>query len=140
MDNIIRIFTDGGCSGNPGPMGIGVVVELQKSAPIIISDYAGEGTNNQAEYLALLKALEVIYHQTLKSTKICSDSNLMVQQVNGKWKCKDNGLIPLCNKAKDKIKWLKNNGFTITLEHIPREINVADIPAKNGYKNRKVDE
>lgn len=134
MAEPIRVFTDGACSPNPGKMGIGVVVEWQGKSPTIISKYYGEGTNNIAEYSALLEALKFIYDNEIKVVRLLSDSNLMVSQVNGKWRCKDSTLIPLCNKSKERIKWLKSNGYNVTLEYIPREFNLADEPAKRGSK------
>jgi len=135
MSTPIRIFTDGACSPNPGNMGIGVVVEWQgKTPPTIISEYAGKGTNNIAEYTALNEALLYIYQQTIKNCVIHSDSKLMVNQVNGNWKCKDSTLLPLCIKAQERIKWLRKNLFNVELVYIKRDLNLADEPAKQGSK------
>jgi ribonuclease HI len=129
---MIRIFTDGACQPNPGHMGIGVLIEWGNKLPTIISYYGGEGTNNIAEYMALLEALKQINDNDIRVVVIKSDSNLMVSQVNGKWKCNDQALKEKCNLAQNRIKDLKSKGFSITLEYIPREFNVADTPAKKG--------
>lgn len=131
----IRVFIDGGCSGNPGPMGSGVVVELQNGAmPIVKSFGEGFGTNNIAEYRALLRAFDIIEEEKIMLVKICSDSNLMVQQVNKKWQCRNGDLQILLKKVWEKKKELEEKGYKIEIVHIPRELNPADTPAKNGVK------
>lgn len=134
---MIRIFTDGAAQPNPGHKGIGVVVEWQGKAPLIISEYTGEGSNNQAEYEALLRALGVIRNEEIKICTIHSDSNLMVQQVNGNWKCNDSTLIQYRDLAQKRLEWLKDNGFKVELVYIKREFNLADNPAKLGAKKEK---
>lgn len=139
MAQPIRIFCDGACSGNGSDnahTGIGVVVEWQGKAPLIVSKYTGHGTNNTAEYNGLLEALNIIKDENIKLAKIHSDSNLIVNQVNGNWKCKDSTLKQLLFKTQKRIEWLKEKGFKIALIYIPRELNVADGPAKEGSKNR----
>lgn len=120
----------------PGKMGVGIVIEWQSTAPEIISNYIGEGTNNVAEYTALIDALMLIRDKTIMDVIIHSDSNLMVNQVNGNWKCKDVNLKQLCFKAQKRIEWLKERGYKIELKYIPRELNLADEPAKLGSKKR----
>lgn len=133
----IRVFTDGACQPNPGHKGLGVVVEWQGKKPYILSKYAGEGTNNEAEYEALLEALQIIRDEHIKDSIIHSDSNLMVNQVNGNWACRDAKLKPLQFKAQKRIEWLKENGFKVELIYIPRELNLADEPAKLGAQKGK---
>lgn len=137
MGIMIRIFTDGAAQPNPGSMGIGVVIEWQGKKPTIISEYIGEGTNNVAEYSALNKALEFINKEQLMDVKIHSDSNLMVQQVNGNWKCKDATLKQHCDLAKRRIDWLIQKGYKVELVYIPRDLNLADNPAKLGAEKGK---
>lgn len=133
---MINIFTDGACSGNGTPTskaGIGVVIEWNNTLPDIVSKFYGIGkSNNEAEYGALLEALQQIKDKNIKSCVIKSDSNLMVNQVNGKFRCKDAKLILLKDKAESRMRWLKDRGFQISLEYIPREFNLADNPAKKG--------
>jgi ribonuclease HI len=133
----IRIFTDGACTGNGTPnqiAGIGVVVEWQGIKPLILSKYLGNKSNNEAEYAALIEALQIIKDENIKDVIIHSDSNLMVNQVNGNWKCRNASLQSLKDKAQNRINWLKNNGFKVELVYIPRELNLADTPAKEGKK------
>lgn len=133
----IRIFIDGACQPNPGHKGLGIVIEWQGKNPTIISKYAGEGTNNEAEYEAFIESLQAIKEENIKEVIVHSDSNLMVQQVNGNWQCRDLKLKPLLFKAQKRIEWLKNNNYNVELIYIPRELNLADTPAKNGCKKRE---
>jgi ribonuclease HI len=79
----------------------------------------------------------MIKDEVIKDAVIKSDSNLMVNQVNGKWKCKDSSLQVLCFKAQKRIDWLKSHGYKVELEYIPREFNLADEPAKLGAEEGK---
>ena len=131
----IRVFTDGACSGNgtaSALTGIGVVVEWVGKQPTVISKPYGHGTNNTAEYNALLEALQYIYDEKIMVVEINADSNLMVSQVNGVWKCKDATLKELCTLAQKRINHLIQNGYDVKLQYIRREFNLADEPAKRG--------
>lgn len=135
----IRIFTDGACSGNGttnSEAGIGVVVEWQNKKPTIISEYLGEGlTNNIAEYRGVIKALDFIYHNQISNVEINSDSKLIVNQINGNWRCKDSKLKPLLIKSQKKLNYLRNKlNYNIDIVYIPRKFNLADEPAKNSLK------
>ena len=133
----IRIFTDGAAQPNTGHKGLGVVVEWQGKTPLVLSKYAGVGTNNEAEYEAFIESLQIIKDENIKDCTIHSDSNLMVNQVNGKWQCKDLKLKSLLFKASKRLDWLKNNGHKIEVIYIPRELNLADEPAKQGAMKGK---
>ncbi len=114
------IFTDGGARGNPGPAAIGVVVDNHPySMPI------GETTNNIAEYqaviFALKKAKALIGKEKAKKTDIelRSDSELLVKQLNGEYKIKNEDLQRLFVEV-----WnLKQDFHSVTFRHIPREEN-----------------
>lgn len=121
----------------PGKMGIGVVIEWINKKPEIISKGIGHGTNNIAEYSALLEALLQIKNKEIKVCTIHSDSNLMVQQTVGTWKCNDATLKELNFKAKKRIEWLRENGFKVDLVYTRREFNLADEPAKRGCSMNK---
>lgn len=135
MKNII-IHTDGGARGNPGPAGIGVLIERDKQANretdnsdnrVEISKYIGEATNNQAEYQAVVEALKYIkenYSEEDIEVKFYLDSELVVEQLSGKYKVKNEGLKPLFWEARDLILKL---GGKISFFHVLREKNqVAD--------------
>lgn len=94
----------------------------------------GDRTNNEAEYYALLKALELIEEKRVEKTTreiprgvaqilIRSDSQLVVNQVNGDWRVEDSKLIELCDLAKDSVEKLGN----VRLEWVPREENFAGL-------------
>ncbi|KKP79514.1 MAG: hypothetical protein A2271_01615 [Candidatus Moranbacteria bacterium RIFOXYA12_FULL_35_19] len=126
MQNFIKIFTDGGSRGNPGPAGIGVYVEtLEKK----YGEYIGEATNNVAEYSALIYGLkklkQLLGKDKTKQYEIeCNlDSELIVKQMNHEYKIKDENVqknfIEIWNLMLD----FKN----VIFKHIPREENkVAD--------------
>ncbi len=123
---MLIIYTDGACFGNPGPMGIGLVVYKGKEKLMEVSEYAGEGTNNKAEYLALIRALEIAKKVGEKEVHIRTDSQLIEKQIKGEYKVKNAGLKPLKAKADALMAELK-----VKIEHITREKNEhADELAK----------
>ena len=116
------IYTDGGARGNPGPAAIGAVVDGKEYAEAI-----GETTNNVAEYkaaiFALKKARHLLGHETAKEAEveINSDSELMVNQLNGKYKVRESDLKTLFVEV-----WnLKQDFKKVTFNRIPREENKA---------------
>lgn len=117
----LKTFTDGGARGNPGPAGIGVVIK-DESGEVVYKKgkYIGKTTNNQAEYQALIFALEKAHE--LKATEVACylDSELVVKQVKGEYKVKEPTLAMLYLKV-----WnLKNKFSSISFHHIYREKNV----------------
>lgn len=96
MKNKITIFTDGGARGNPGPAGIGIVIEGLSGGKQSFAEYIGETTNNEAEYRALITALQKLKKlagkKKLDQIDCYADSELMVKQLNGEYKVKDTNL------------------------------------------------
>lgn len=87
------IYTDGGSRGNPGPAGAGFI--LTDAGGKVIQGkgiFLGETTNNVAEYTGLLRALEAAKKHNADSVKVFSDSELMVRQINGRYKVKSDKL------------------------------------------------
>ncbi len=124
------IKSDGASSGNPGPSGIGAVIEIGEKR-ITISEPIGKATNNVAEYTALVKALEIAQANGAERVKIYLDSELLVRQLNGIYRVKNKQLIPLYSRVVQILNGLK--GYNII--HIPREENRdADALAKNAVK------
>ncbi len=119
MEDLV-IYTDGGARGNPGPAGIGIVF-FNKENKVIkeFCKYIGESTNNQAEYTALYTALRKASELGYKNIHIFLDSELVVRQMLGIYKVKNNKLKELYNKIKELEKNFKN----IEYHHIPREKN-----------------
>jgi len=115
---MLVIFTDGASLGNPGPMGIGVVIYRDGFVIEELSEYLGHGTNNIAEYTAVIRALETVHELGDSEAHIKSDSQLVVRQLNGEYKVRDLELRPL----KERIEHLCK-GLQVRFEHIPREKN-----------------
>jgi len=97
------IYIDGASRGNPGPSGIGAVIYDGKDEIKKIYKYIGEGTNNEAEYEALILALKEAIDLKYFSVKVFSDSELLVKQINGDYRVLDSKLEKLFNKAYKEI-------------------------------------
>ncbi|KAF0132701.1 MAG: ribonuclease H [Candidatus Saganbacteria bacterium] len=123
------IFTDGAARGNPGPAGIGVVIFKNSKIISEISDYIGKTTNNVAEYIALTRGLEEALLLGEKEVEVNADSELVVKQIKGEYKVKNEGLAPLHYNAQALIKKFKR----FNIKYIPREKNeLADRLANKG--------
>lgn len=125
---MITAYTDGACMGNPGPMGIGVVIYRDGVMVEQLSEFIGDGTNNMAEYKAIIKALETAHSMGETVVQIKSDSELVVKQLNREYRVKDPGLLPLRREVERLC-----GGMKVSFEHIPREKNgMADSLSKEG--------
>ena len=114
------IFTDGASRGNPGPSAIGAAIKDEQDRLIAsISQLIGSTTNNQAEYRAIIAALEEAIRLGANQVDMRSDSELVVRQINGQYRVKEASLKPLYQKVKQLQSQLE--GFTII--HIPRRQN-----------------
>ena len=129
----IKIFSDGGARGNPGPAAVGGVIRQLDKETKRISRYIGNATNNQAEYRAVIEALtwvkENFANHTSNYTPGMSekveiecflDSELIVEQLNQRYKIKNEGLKPLFWQVRDLVITL---GGKVTFKYIPREKN-----------------
>jgi len=122
----LKIYTDGGARGNPGPAACGAVIKNEKEEIILeASKFIGIATNNQAEYKALILALEEVQNIFTKEKpgekhiECHLDSELVVKQLNREYKIKNEGLKPLFARARDLISSFDSVKFT----YIPREKN-----------------
>ncbi|MBA7621443.1 Bifunctional protein [subsurface metagenome] len=114
------ICADGAARGNPGPAAIGATIKDEQGKLVAsISQRIGTTTNNQAEYKAIITALEKAISLGAKHVELKSDSELVVRQISGKYRVKNANLKPLYQKVKQLIVSLE--GFTIA--HIPRQQN-----------------
>ena len=114
------INTDGASRGNPGPSAIGITIKSEKGELLAsISKNIGKTTNNQAEYRAVIEALEKAVTLGVSGVELRSDSELLVRQINGRYRVKAAVLKPLY----DKVVTLKNRFETFAVKHIPREQN-----------------
>jgi len=116
----IKIFTDGGARGNPGPAAIGIVIKDGNNKTLKEhSEYIGKATNNQAEYQALIKGLELAKGFKPLEVICYLDSELLVKQMKQEYKVKDKDLQPLFVKAWNAAIGLKK----VIYQHVPRELN-----------------
>jgi ribonuclease HI len=116
-DGTIIVYADGACSGNPGPAGIGVVVQ-DGSVRRELSQYLGEGTNNIAELTALMEAAVVI-DAPERPVRMHTDSRYAIGVLSQGWKAKANQ--ELVARAKQALSRLKD----LQLIHVPGHAGVV---------------
>ncbi len=113
-----KLYTDGGCLGNPGKSAAGMVIfddmgrEVYKG-----SVYLGEGTNNTAEYSAVLEGIKAAKYLKISSLEVYSDSELIIRQINKLYKVKSDTL----RVYKEKIDELAEGFEKISFIHLKRE-------------------
>jgi ribonuclease HI len=118
--NKLIIYTDGGARNNPGPAGIGAVLLDEKGNEVAsLSKYIGEATNNQAEYKAVIAALEKAKELGVEELEFYLDSELVVRQLNREYRVKDKDLAPLFVQIYNAALGFKKVSFN----HVPREQN-----------------
>ena len=116
----IVMHIDGGSRGNPGPAAFAVVVEDAGGARLhAFSNSLGETTNNVAEYQGLLAALNYALSHHHPRVKVISDSELLVRQMQGRYKVKSADLKPLFQQAQEIARKLE----AFSIEHVRREQN-----------------
>jgi len=129
----LKIFTDGGARGNPGPAGVGAVIENEKGDILFKGGkYIGETTNNQAEYQAVIFALEKAKELKGVELDFYLDSQLVVEQLNGNYKVKN----PELAKQFLKIYNLQQQFKKVNYTHVYREENkLADQMVNEAIDN-----
>jgi len=126
--------TDGGSRGNPGPAGAGFVIELDQEIICRGGRFLGSQTNNYAEYMALIWGLENVAALGYSAVTVMADSELMVKQVNGIYRVKNEGLKPLHAKASALLR----SFATTRVVHVRREFNeAADAMANEAMDTRQ---
>ncbi len=127
-------YVDGGSLGNPGPSGIGVIIDGCESGPIRISKWIGHQDNNVAEYVALMEALQYAVSQKAQSLHVYSDSEVVVRQMCGEYTCRSSRLYSLhwtCRKLARALKF--------SISHVPRENNAeANRLANTAVRRRRI--
>ena len=114
------MYTDGAARGNPGPAGLGVVIEDDKGMRVRgLHRWLGVATNNEAEYHALIEGLKAVSEWKPDRLEIYLDSKLVVEQMNGRWKVKDARMQSLQTKAKDLLASFPE----VEIKHVERERN-----------------
>lgn len=118
--NSVSIYTDGGSRGNPGKSGIGIVI-YDHTGELIQEhgEYIGIGTNNEAEYKAVVKAFELLSTYSNIELHFYCDSLLVVKQLKGEYKIKNARMKALW----EKIKSVEQKFKSVSYHHIPREKN-----------------
>ena len=117
----VHLFTDGGSRGNPGQAAVGVVLEDPTEGVVLKEHYERIGieTNNVAEYMALIKGLQLVQDFHPNHLVCHLDSELVVKQLNGEYKVKMPSLQPLVQQIHD----LSKDFAHIQFQHIPRRDN-----------------
>jgi len=115
-----KLYVDGASRGNPGLSGAGAVI-IDPSGAVIkrLKKFLGSATNNTAEYQALLMGLEAAKALHISSLTVHADSELMVKQLNGQYRVKSPGLLPLYDSARVLIKAFNS----VSVKHVYREDN-----------------
>ena len=114
----VKIYTDGGARGNPGPAAYGVVINSDDDKRLAeFGQYIGVGTNNEAEYMGLLAALGKAKQLGADEAEIASDSELMVKQLLGIYRVKAENLRPLFDEACKRLATLRH----FSIRHVRRD-------------------
>ena len=111
-------YVDGGCLGNPGPSGIGVIISGPAEGPVHIAKWIGHQDNNVAEYAALMEALQFAVARKAQRLHVYSDSEVVVRQMTGEYVCRSPRLYSLhwtCRKLARSLKF--------SISHVRREFN-----------------
>lgn len=127
----LLLHTDGAAKGNPGPSGIGVALyrENETEPLATVAEYIGESTNNVAEYRALIRGLSEALLRGADSVSVRTDSELMVRQLEGRYKVSAPQIAPLHAEAKRALAKFSR----VDLKHVPRAQNaLADKLANQG--------
>jgi ribonuclease HI len=123
-------MVDGAARGNPGTAGCGAAIYDETGAVVKkLSRYLGQATNNVAEYEGLLMGLEALIQLGRKRIVVQSDSQLLVRQLNGQYRVKDEKLKRLFERAMTLLRQFDS----VQILHVPRELNkLADRLANQG--------
>jgi ribonuclease HI len=129
----LTVNVDGGARGNPGPAAIGVVVRNDDGAVVeAVGEAIGRQTNNVAEYQALLRGLELARAHGADVVELVGDSELVVRQIEGRYKVKNADLKPLHARAKEMLGEFAN----WEIRHVKRAQNAeADALVNQALDN-----
>jgi ribonuclease HI len=132
----VTAHCDGGARGNPGPSGYGAVLNGPNGEPLAeLSEFLGIKTNNYAEYSGLLGVLDYALEHGHRRLKVVSDSELMVKQIQGKYRVNSPDLKPLWQEAKTRIARLDAFEISHALRHKNKEADrLANQAMDRGMK------
>ena len=125
-------YVDGGSLGNPGPSGIGVVMDGVRGGKLKIAKWIGWQDNNVAEYLALMEALQCAVGLKARALHVYSDSEVVVKQMTGVYACRSPRLYSLnwtCRKLARSLKF--------SISHVSREHNAEANRLANSAARKK---
>jgi ribonuclease HI len=124
----VHVYFDGASRGNPGPAAVGWVLVSGDGIVAEGGERIGRATNNQAEYEALVRALEVAADYGYDEVEVRGDSQLVVRQVTGEWDAND----PTLREKRVRVRELLRNFDEWSLTHVPREVNDRADDLANG--------
>ena len=130
--SVLVAYVDGGSLGNPGPSGIGVVMEGTAGGSLKIAKWIGWQDNNVAEYLALMEALQCALGLNAHALHVYSDSEVVVKQMTGVYACRSPRLYSLnwtCRKLAQSLKF--------SISHVSREDNAEANRLANSAARKK---
>src|ERR1700754_3432375 len=132
----VTAHCDGGARGNPGPAGYGAVLTGPNGEPLAeLSEFLGVRTNNFAEYSGLLAVLEYALAHNHRRLRVVSDSELMVKQIQGKYRVNSPDLKPLWQEARNRIAKLEAFEISHALRHKNRDADrLANEAMDRGMK------
>ncbi len=137
-----KVYVDGAARGNPGPAAYAFVIYHDGEPVLEDNGFLGRATNNVAEYTALVKALERAAELKATHLDIRSDSELLVRQMRGEYRVKNEHLRPLYEEASRLARRFE----AVSISHVPREENreadrlcneALDEAAKRPHRNRR---
>jgi ribonuclease HI len=121
MSGTLYLYTDGASRGNPGAAGIGAVLYRSDNERLLevgtVSQFIGHATNNVAEYKAMIEGLKLAAEHEPDQLVVRADSELLIKQLRGMYKVRNENLKPLYLEAKGLLP------KGTRLEHVPRELN-----------------
>ena len=129
----LHVYTDGASRGNPGPAAVGIVIIDDEHHPVArLGRFIGTTTNNQAEYSALILALEMVAGYNPEHVDFFLDSELVVNQLRGSYRVRSADLLPLYQRCTKLIRQLPS----VKAHHVPRTANRE----ADGLANRALDQ
>jgi ribonuclease HI len=130
---VLRLYTDGAARGNPGPAGLGVVIEDDQGMRLRgVCRYLGRATNNQAEYQAVIEGLQAVAPWKPDRLELFLDSQLVVEQLAGRYRVKNPDLKPLHRRALELLEDFPE----VVISHVERAKNRG----ADALANRAIDE
>lgn len=135
MNLTLSAYIDGGSRGNPGPSGGGFAVYQGGHLLVKGSEFFGDKTNNQAEYMALRLALQTVQKKfgvKVTTLNCFMDSQLVVEQMNGNYKVRSENVLPLFRE----VRKMADQFEVFTINHVPREENALADKLANQAMDR----